>query len=92
MPHINKWLKINNIPEYTELKNLERNVKSRTKPLQYNSSKNGFIIENSKLNSIKGTVIMDRLLISIEKGINPTIIERINQPTLPTGLENKLFT
>jgi hypothetical protein len=48
-------------------------------------------MENSMLNSIKGAVITDKLLKSIEKGRNPTIIDKINQPILPTGLLNNVF-
>jgi hypothetical protein len=48
--------------------------------------KNGFIIENNMLNNIKGTVIMDRPIKTIEKGRSPTIIDKINQPILSTGL------
>jgi hypothetical protein len=77
--------------EYIRLNGFERNVLSKTKPLQYISSKNGLIIANNILNNIKGTVIMDRLIKTIEKGRKPIIIDRINQPIFPIGLLNNVF-
>jgi hypothetical protein len=40
---------------------------------------------------INGNVMIGKPCRSIERGIKPTTIEKINQPILPTGLLNKLF-
>jgi hypothetical protein len=90
IPHI-KWLNANNIVEYITLTIFEEKVKSRIKPLQYNSSRKGLIIANNILKINNGIVTIGNILKKIGRVAHPTIIAKMSQPILLEGLLNHFF-